>query len=53
MAGVGQGRDCFAPRREDRIRIPKPASREWDREKTGTAGFDPGAEIRLSQLSSF
>jgi hypothetical protein len=38
----GQGRDCFGLFGEDRIRIPKPTWRIWDREKTGTTGYDPG-----------
>ena len=41
MAEMGQGRDCFGLFGEDRIRIPKPPWRAWDREKTGTAACDP------------
>ena len=37
----GQGRDCFGLAGEGSIRIPKPTWGAWDREKTGTAAFDP------------
>ena len=37
----GQGRACFGLAGEGSIRIPKPTWGAWDREKTGTAAFDP------------
>ena len=40
-AGLGQGRQCFGNFGEDRTWISKLPRRAWEREKTGTAAFDP------------
>jgi len=39
------GQDCFRHVGSDSIWILKPTLRTWDREKTGTAAFDPGTVV--------